>query len=105
MAWYDYRYTYPIEREITVPWFRPLLFFFALIYIIAITLVNVVAVGYNTIVYSSTDYNGTHGLWYDKFVPSKPSNYSHRSCDNALIRVNDCTQLQGSSNSRCFDKQ
>jgi hypothetical protein len=103
--WYDYKYSYPVQREVTVKWFTPVLFGFGLIYFIAITLVNVVAVGYDTIVYSSTDYNGTHGLWYDKLVPSKGANYNHRQCDNGLIRLNDCTIPEESSDIRCFHKQ
>jgi hypothetical protein len=88
--WYDYKYSYPVQREVTVKWFTPVLFGLGIIYVIVITLVNVVAVGYDTIVYSSTDYNGTHSLWYDKLVPSKGKNYNHRQCDNGLIRANDC---------------
>jgi hypothetical protein len=103
--WHHYQHSFPVEDVVTVPWFRPVVFGVGLIYVIAITLINVVAVGYNTIVYSSTDYNGTHGLWYDKFVPSKGANYSHRQCDNALIRVNDCTLLGESSDIRCFHEQ
>lgn len=106
MAWYDYHYSYGIQREVTVPWFRPFLFAAGLIYIIVITLVNVKAQGYNIIVYSSTDYNGTHNLWYDPLVPSKGVNYSHRQCESALIRVNDCTYTSEKlSNGRRFDKQ
>lgn len=91
MPWYHYKYNHPVQREFEVPWLTPILLFVGLIYIIIITLVNVVAQGYETIVYTSTDYNATHGLWYDKFVPSKGRNYSHRSCENGLIRLNDCT--------------
>jgi hypothetical protein len=91
MPWYHYKYNHAVERQFEVPWLTPFIVLIGLIYVIAITLVNVVAVGYEPIVYSSTDYNGTHGLWYDKFVPSKGRNYSHRQCDNGLIRLNDCT--------------
>ena len=90
MPWYHYKYGHPVERQFEVKWLTPILLFVGLIYVIIITLVNVVAVGYEPIVYSSTDYNGTHSLWYDKFVPSKGKNYNHRQCENGLIRLNDC---------------
>ena len=90
MSWYHYKYNHPVQREFEIKWLTPILLSLGFIYVIVITLVNVVAVGYEPLVYSSTDYNGTHGLWYDKFVPSKGRNYSHRQCDNGLIRLNDC---------------
>lgn len=91
MAWYHYKFRYPIQREITLRWFTPILIFVGLLYVVVITLVNVVAVGYDTIVYTSTDYNDTHNLWYDKLTPWTGN---HRQCDNVAIRLNDCTLLE-----------
>jgi hypothetical protein len=88
MAWYHYKYSLPVQRQVTVKWLTPILIFVGLLYVIALTLINVVAVGYETIVFTSTDYNETHSLWYDRFAPW---NGNHRKCDTALIRLNDCT--------------
>jgi hypothetical protein len=83
--------SYNISRPVKIPWFKRTVLGIGLIYLIIITLVNVVSTGYQIINYSSIDFNGTHGLWYDVFVPGRPSNYNHRSCEAALLKANDCT--------------
>jgi hypothetical protein len=90
MVWYHYKFQYPVKKEITLKWLTPILIVVGLLYVIVITLVNVAAVGYETIVYTSPDYNGTHSLWYDKFTPWEGN---HRQCDNVAIRLNDCALL------------
>ena len=89
-----YQFEYSISRPITAPWFAPVIFSLGLIYIIVITLLNVVAVGYDTINYSSIVYNETHSLWYDKLVPFRGPSYNHRSCESALLKLNDCSLIQ-----------
>jgi len=90
MAWYHYKFRYPVQREITVKYLTPVLIVVGLLYVIVITLINVIAVGYDTIVYTSTSYNETHSLWYDKLTPWM---VNHRQCDSVAIRLNDCTLL------------
>src|SRR2546423_13785895 len=104
MPWYHYKYSHSVQREFEVKWLTPIILFVGLTYVITITLVNVVAVGYEPLVYSSTDYNGSHSLWYDTFVPSKGKNYNHRKCENALIRLNDCTSLPKLSDRQMFQR-
>ena len=89
-----FRFEYSISRPITTPWFAPVVFSVGLIYVIVITFVNVIAVGYDTINYSSIVYNETHSLWYDKLVPFRGSSYNHRSCESALLKLNDCGLIQ-----------
>jgi len=89
MAWYDYKFRYPVKKELTVKYLTPVLIVVGLLYVIVITLIN--AVGYDTIVYTSTSYNETHNLWYDKLTPWT---VNHRQCDSVqTIRLNDCTLL------------
>jgi hypothetical protein len=90
MAWYHYKYTSPVQRQVTVKWLTPILIIGGLLYVLVLTLINVVAVGYETIVFTSTDYNETHSLWYDRFAPWSGN---HRQCNAALIKLNDCTLL------------
>jgi len=71
-------------------WFVPSLLLLLFIYVVAITLINVVAVGYDPIAYTSMDFNGTHGLWYDKFIPNRGPDYSHRECEQVILKLNDC---------------
>jgi hypothetical protein len=89
-----YQFEYSISRPITRPWFAPIFFSVGLIYVIVITFINVVAVGYDTINYNSIVYNETHSLWYDKLVPFRGSSYNHRSCETALLKLNDCSLIQ-----------
>lgn len=93
MAWYDYKYNFPVQRETTVKCFTPFLLFFGLLFVIAITLVNVMAVGYDTISFTSTStgLNETQGMWYDKLAPWKGT---HRNCTPALLKLNDCIPLR-----------
>ena len=37
---------------------------------IFVTLVNIVAVGYESVITSSTDFNNTDRNWYEKIIPS-----------------------------------
>jgi hypothetical protein len=83
-------FSYAISRPVTMPWFTQIMLSLGFVYVIIITLINVVSVGYDTVTYSSTDFNGTHGLWYDKFIPNRGPDYSHRSCVSALLTLNDC---------------
>jgi hypothetical protein len=92
MAWYHYNYTSPVQRQVTVQWLTPILIISGLLYVLVATLINVVAVGYETIVFASTDYNETHSLWYDRFAPWSGN---HRQCSAALIKLNDCTLSSG----------
>ena len=98
-------FAYPIDRPVEIWWFTPLVLFLGVIYVIAITLVNVVAVGYDTITYTSLDYNGTHNLWYDRLVPTRGPTYNHRSCDMAILKLNDCMNSHFNANVRHFYKQ
>jgi hypothetical protein len=84
-----YHFEYSISRPITTPWFAPIVFSVGLIFVIVITFVNVIAVGYDTINYNSIVYNETHSLWYDKLVPFRGPSYNHRSCESALLKLND----------------
>jgi hypothetical protein len=87
MVWYHYKYNYPVQTDVTVKWFTPILIVVGLLYVIGITLVNVVAVGYDTIVFTSTEYNETHSFWFNKLSPWKGN---HRRCNTTLIKLNDC---------------
>jgi hypothetical protein len=83
--------SYNITRPVKIPGFKRTVLGIGLIYVVVITLINVVSQGYQTINYTSADFNLTHQLWYDRLVPGRSLNYSHRSCEPALIKLNDCT--------------
>jgi hypothetical protein len=70
-----------------VPWFTLIIIRIGALYIIVVTIVNIIAIGYDSIVYVSLDSNMAHALWYDRFIPSHPSNYK---CTVAQMALNDC---------------
>jgi len=70
-------------------WFLTTLLFLLFLYVLVITLINVRSVGYDPVAYNSMDYNLTHQLWYDKFVPHQPPTYSHRQCEEVTLKLND----------------
>jgi hypothetical protein len=84
-GWFDAR----LSRVLLSGWFAPTLFFLLVFYIITITLINVVAVGYDPLSYNSNDFNLTHRFWYDRVVPNLPPDYSHRQCESVVLKLND----------------
>ena len=82
-------FTYSISRPITPVWFTPSVLGLGLLYVVIITVINVASVGYNNISYTSTAFNDTHTLWFDKFVPGRGSSYNHRVCSPFPLALND----------------
>ena len=77
---------YPTTREFKFRYFTPTLLTILTIWFILITMVNIVAVAYETVPFTSLQFNTTVKLWYEKFVPTfwLPTT---RSCDSSLIAV------------------
>jgi hypothetical protein len=78
---------YPITRPFTFRYFTCIIFASAGIWFIIITLINIVAVAYETIPFMSTDYYASSKMWYDIFVPTFWRPLS-RSCDASIIPLN-----------------
>ena len=87
-------FSYSISRPITLRWFTPAVLILGAIYVLSITLINVATVGYDSITYTSTDFNGTHTLWFDRFIPTRGSFYNHRKCSAAALALNNRILLQ-----------
>lgn len=81
-----------VTRPISVTWFTPVMIGLFIAYLLIITLVNIVAVGYESIIYTSFQYNATHRLWYDPLLPHRGTDYSHRQCEPAQVSLNDCSE-------------
>ena len=79
---------YPVTRPFTLGWVVHTAFILGAIWLTLITLLNVVAVAYETVPFTSTSFNDTTGqLWYEKFLPTfwlPPS----RSCSGSVIPLN-----------------
>jgi hypothetical protein len=90
-------FSYPITRPVLLPHFLPVAVAVTFLYVLIVVLISVIGQGYETINYTSYDYNGTHNLWFDRFVRNKEPGYNHRSCENAQIKLNDCIDFHTSS--------
>jgi hypothetical protein len=85
-------FSFGVSRPISVAYFTPIVVGLFIAYLLLITLVNVVAVGYESITFPSFQYNATHRLWYDAFIPNRAPDYSHRQCQPVPISLNQCSQ-------------
>lgn len=57
------------------------------LYITGVTLVNVAAVGYEIVSFTSTTYNDTTELWYEKLIPASIWRPQTRSCEGTVIKL------------------
>lgn len=89
-SWFDY----PVKRNVALPsgplrHFNIAVFILGIIYAIAITIVNIVAVGYETVAISSVNFTSTP-LWYEKLIPKSsslvPPSYN---CSESVIKINE----------------
>ena len=65
-----------------------LLILVSVIYVTVITLVNIAAVAYELVPVTTTLYNGSNPIWYERLFPSStlwtpPS----MNCDGSIIRI------------------
>ena len=63
MAYYFFHY--PVTRPITLQHFRPAILLFGFFFVVLLTLVNVIAVGYENLSVISIAYNRTDTIWYE----------------------------------------
>ena len=80
---------YPVTRPIPLNRIASIAFIVgALLFIGLVTLINVVAVGYELIPITSTEFNSSGKLWYDHLLPVswRPTILT---CQPALINLNE----------------
>jgi hypothetical protein len=79
---------YSLTRKITVPYFNPLLYGLGIFWIVLVTLLNIAAVGYESVNIYATHFNATQLLWYETFPLTKSLFPPSWSCSYpALISV------------------
>ena len=77
---------YPTTRQFTSRYFAPVVFVSLMVWLLIITVVNIVAVAYETVPFTDLKYNSSERLWYEKVVPTfwlPPT----RQCEPSLIPV------------------
>jgi hypothetical protein len=77
---------YPITRPFTFRYFTQIVLVLTGLWLVLITLTNIVAVAYETVPFTSTSYNVSTEFWYEKLVPKFLLPQS-RSCDGSVIPV------------------
>jgi hypothetical protein len=82
-------FSYGITRPVTLRWFNIVVLIVGIIYIVFITLINVVAVGYEYVSVIDHNYNDTSVNWYEHFLPKNGGWAVTRKCNGTSIKVKD----------------
>jgi hypothetical protein len=56
-------------------------------WVAVVTLVNVVAIGYELVPVMSTDFNASYSLWYETLIPRKSWGPVTRTCNGSIIQL------------------
>lgn len=90
-------FEYPITRPVALNrWAIGFIIVGALAWSILITLISVAAVGYEVIPLSSTDYNATYSIWYEKFIPHGSGLIPQTwECNASIIKLNEGCPIFG----------
>jgi hypothetical protein len=85
-------FEYPVTRPFTLPYLTLGVAVFGVVWTTFITLVNVAAIGYESLSVISASFNSTGALWYEKFPPTASWIPKSWTCDPSTIQLG-----QGSS--------
>ena len=82
-------FEYPVTRPIPLSRGSLVLVILgALSFVAIVTVINVVAVGYELVAITTTDYNSSTPLWYEKFMP-KSWTPQTKTCQPTVIKLNE----------------
>lgn len=85
MTFFEYPVTRPIPlSRVTLA----LIIIGGLAFVGIVTVINVVAVGYELVSITSTDYDSSSSLWYEKFMP-KSWTPQTKTCQPTIIKLNE----------------
>jgi hypothetical protein len=80
----NYRFEYTDTSGSFKGGFTWTILFLGVIYITVVTIINVVAVGYELVPFISSQYNGSANLWYEGFLPNMWRPVT-RSCEPTIF--------------------
>jgi hypothetical protein len=88
---------YSITRSITIPYFTPILWILGVVWVGIVTLLNIAAVGYDTVTLYSESFDSPQGqtLWYERFFLTKFVFPSSWNCTPSLINTVQRSTLMG----------
>jgi hypothetical protein len=81
---------YPVTRPFTLPYLNVVLLVLGIIWALFVTLFNVAAVAYLETSITSSQYNLTETLWYERMFPMTGWFDPSRQCSPNIIHPNDC---------------
>ena len=87
----QYSLTRPVALGI---WFNLVVVLFITGWTALITLVNVASVAYELVPKTSTQYNASYHLFYEKFIPSSSWLPNTRTCDSSIIKLTEGSYLR-----------
>ena len=80
-------FSYPISRPLTIRHINPIVLVVGITYVIFITLINVVAVGYEYKTVISADFNNPTQLWYENFLAKLGGLPKTWHCNASTVKV------------------
>lgn len=95
---------YPVTRPFTLRYFNVILLTLGLIWAVFVTLFNVASVAYISIPTTSSQYNFTDTLWYERMFPRTGWFEPSKQCSPNLIHPSDCTPVFCIDNINCSSK-
>jgi len=82
-------FQYTVNRDITLRYFTPTFVISSITWIVFITIVNVIVVGYESVSMLSTDFSSTQGVWYNYLIPKAFGVYPTRSCNATSLKISE----------------
>lgn len=90
--WLGYSwFAYPVTRPITLRHFNVAILVLGVFYVVYVTLISVVAVGYEPSTFLTANFNDSAPLWYNNIPIVGLGNAGTTTCNHSTIAVNDGT--------------
>jgi hypothetical protein len=81
-------FEYSVTRPVTLRYFTPIVLLLGVVWIAAVTFVNVVVVGYDYVPLVSTSFNTSKELWYEAYMPKSWAPQT-RICAGSTIKIDE----------------
>ena len=90
---------YPITRPVSLGLcFNVTIIVLGIAWVTLITVFNVAAAAYESIPITSTQFNASYTLWYERFIPISSWVPPARKCNGSLISLNEGVLLKCNAN-------
>src|SRR5438552_2277100 len=92
MGW---SFSYPVTRAFTIRYFTVTFLCLALLWLVAITIINLIVVGYENVplIGDFSSFNNSPAVWYQKLIPTTYALQKSRTCNGSVIPLNSSGSL------------